>query len=147
MIEEQMSKGTFPDFVFVHLLDSKPGLTLNFDTGSVLNFGSSNPIFDSDLAFNFDIPLVTVRFGRSRGALGCDEEYRLVRHLMQKYDASVRPVENSSHPLLVTFGVSLHHIIDVIERLVTKIRAGPWSGLIGSLQRGMNQRDNMCFVL
>ncbi|NP_001166811.1 nicotinic acetylcholine receptor subunit alpha 5 isoform A precursor [Bombyx mori] len=48
-----------------------------------------------------------------RDSLCCDEEYRLVRHLMQKYDASVRPVENSSHPLLVTFGVSLHHIIDV----------------------------------
>ncbi|XP_060804850.1 neuronal acetylcholine receptor subunit alpha-10 [Amyelois transitella] len=46
----------------------------------------------------------------------CDEEYRLIRHLMQKYDASVRPVENSSHPLLVTFGVSLHHIIDVEEK-------------------------------
>ncbi|CAK1602223.1 unnamed protein product [Parnassius mnemosyne] len=35
---------------------------------------------------------------------------------MQKYDASVRPVENSSQPLLVTFGVSLHHIIDVEEK-------------------------------
>ncbi|KAL4712714.1 hypothetical protein ACJJTC_008011, partial [Scirpophaga incertulas] len=51
-----------------------------------------------------------------READSCDEEYRLVRHLMQKYDASVRPVENSSHPLLVTFGVSLHHIIDVEEK-------------------------------
>ncbi|OWR47534.1 nicotinic acetylcholine receptor subunit alpha 5 isoform A precursor, partial [Danaus plexippus plexippus] len=46
----------------------------------------------------------------------CDEEYQLIRHLMGKYDASVRPVENSSHPLLVTFGVSLHHIIDVEEK-------------------------------
>ncbi|XP_022130292.2 neuronal acetylcholine receptor subunit alpha-10 [Pieris rapae] len=35
---------------------------------------------------------------------------------MDKYDPSVRPVENSSHPLLVTFGVSLHHIIDVEEK-------------------------------
>ncbi|XP_063616582.1 neuronal acetylcholine receptor subunit alpha-10-like [Cydia splendana] len=51
-----------------------------------------------------------------KGAVCCDEEYRLVRHLMQNYDASVRPVENSSHPLLVTFGVSLHHIIDVEEK-------------------------------
>ncbi|KAL0901375.1 hypothetical protein ABMA27_006651, partial [Loxostege sticticalis] len=48
-----------------------------------------------------------------REATCCDDEYRLIRHLMQRYDASVRPVENSSHPLLVTFGVSLHHIIDV----------------------------------
>ncbi|KAG7310537.1 hypothetical protein JYU34_003322 [Plutella xylostella] len=51
-----------------------------------------------------------------RGVVCCDEEYRLIRHLMQKYDASVRPVENSSTPLLVTFGVSLHHIIDVEEK-------------------------------
>ncbi|XP_047528433.1 neuronal acetylcholine receptor subunit alpha-10-like [Vanessa atalanta] len=51
-----------------------------------------------------------------RGSWCCDEEYNLIRHLMDKYDASVRPVENSSHPLLVTFGVSLHHIIDVEEK-------------------------------
>ncbi|CAH1639778.1 unnamed protein product [Spodoptera littoralis] len=51
-----------------------------------------------------------------KGAVCCDEEYRLVRHLMTRYDASVRPVENSSQPLLVTFGVSLHHIIDVEEK-------------------------------
>ncbi|XP_013135349.1 PREDICTED: neuronal acetylcholine receptor subunit alpha-10-like [Papilio polytes] len=51
-----------------------------------------------------------------KGTCGCDEEYKLIRHLMQKYDASVRPVENSSQPLLVTFGVSLHHIIDVEEK-------------------------------
>ncbi|XP_038207976.1 neuronal acetylcholine receptor subunit alpha-10-like isoform X2 [Zerene cesonia] len=51
-----------------------------------------------------------------KGAFSCDEEYQLVRHLMDKYDPSVRPVENSSHPLLVTFGVSLHHIIDVEEK-------------------------------
>ncbi|XP_045527906.1 neuronal acetylcholine receptor subunit alpha-10-like [Pieris brassicae] len=50
------------------------------------------------------------------GVFSCDEEYQLVRHLMDKYDPSVRPVENSSHPLLVTFGVSLHHIIDVEEK-------------------------------
>ncbi|VVC94880.1 unnamed protein product [Leptidea sinapis] len=35
---------------------------------------------------------------------------------MGKYDASVRPVENSSQPLVVTFGVSLHHVIDVVEK-------------------------------
>ncbi|CAH2050600.1 unnamed protein product, partial [Iphiclides podalirius] len=51
-----------------------------------------------------------------KGIRGCDEEYNLIRHLMQKYDASVRPVENSSQPLMVTFGVSLHHIIDVEEK-------------------------------
>ena len=42
-------------------------------------------------------------------------EYRLTRFLMDQYDASVRPVENASLPLQVTFGVSLHHIIDVVS--------------------------------
>ncbi|XP_050666745.1 neuronal acetylcholine receptor subunit alpha-10-like [Leptidea sinapis] len=51
-----------------------------------------------------------------KGAFSCDEEYQLIRHLMGKYDASVRPVENSSQPLVVTFGVSLHHVIDVVEK-------------------------------
>lgn len=38
-----------------------------------------------------------------------------MRHLMAGYDAAVRPVENSSLPLTVVFGVSLHHIIDVVS--------------------------------
>ena len=29
---------------------------------------------------------------------------------------SVRPVENSSYPLIVNFGVSLHQIVDVDEK-------------------------------
>ncbi|XP_052125793.1 neuronal acetylcholine receptor subunit alpha-10-like [Frankliniella occidentalis] len=51
-----------------------------------------------------------------RPGLADDNEYRLTRFLMDKYDASVRPVENASMPLQVTFGVSLHHIIDVDEK-------------------------------
>ncbi|CAH0559898.1 unnamed protein product [Brassicogethes aeneus] len=39
-----------------------------------------------------------------------------MRHLMTNYDAAVRPVSNSSLPLSVIFGVSLHHIIDVDEK-------------------------------
>ncbi|XP_077292364.1 neuronal acetylcholine receptor subunit alpha-7-like [Arctopsyche grandis] len=35
---------------------------------------------------------------------------------METYDAGVRPVEDYSRPLPVTFGVSLHHIIDVDEK-------------------------------
>ncbi|KYN33201.1 Neuronal acetylcholine receptor subunit alpha-7 [Trachymyrmex septentrionalis] len=45
----------------------------------------------------------------------CDEhEYRLTKHLLDGYDAGVRPAKNSSQPLVVIFGLSLHHIIDVI---------------------------------
>lgn len=46
----------------------------------------------------------------------CDEhEYRLTRHLLDGYDAGVRPAKNSSKPLVVVFGLSLHHIIDVVS--------------------------------
>jgi len=69
--------------------------------------------------------LLSVEFGKSlefvSGVLrgGADEnEYRLTRHLLSSYDASVRPVENSSLPLKITFGISLHHIIDVVSALV-----------------------------
>ncbi|XP_063231412.1 neuronal acetylcholine receptor subunit alpha-7-like isoform X2 [Bacillus rossius redtenbacheri] len=35
---------------------------------------------------------------------------------MTNYDPAVRPAENSSEPLKVVFGISLHHIIDVDEK-------------------------------
>ena len=46
---------------------------------------------------------------------GDDNEVRLMRHLMTSYDPAVRPAENSSMPLTIIFGVSLHHIIDVVS--------------------------------
>ncbi|XP_063915330.1 neuronal acetylcholine receptor subunit alpha-10-like [Zophobas morio] len=51
-----------------------------------------------------------------RGCQADENEARLMRHLMANYDAAVRPVENSSLPLTVIFGISLHHIIDVDEK-------------------------------
>ncbi|KYB28011.1 nicotinic acetylcholine receptor alpha 5 subunit isoform 2 precursor [Tribolium castaneum] len=51
-----------------------------------------------------------------RECQGDENEARLMRHLMTNYDAAVRPVENSSLPLTVIFGISLHHIIDVDEK-------------------------------
>uniref|UniRef100_A0A8D8QPX0 Neuronal acetylcholine receptor subunit alpha-10 n=2 Tax=Cacopsylla melanoneura TaxID=428564 RepID=A0A8D8QPX0_9HEMI len=45
-----------------------------------------------------------------------EREYRLTKFLMQDYDPSIRPAENSLNPLEVSFGVSLHHIIDVDEK-------------------------------
>lgn len=45
----------------------------------------------------------------------CDEnEYRLTKHLLDGYDAGVRPAKNASQPMVVVFGLSLHHIIDVV---------------------------------
>ncbi|XP_015177256.1 PREDICTED: acetylcholine receptor subunit beta-type acr-3-like isoform X2 [Polistes dominula] len=47
----------------------------------------------------------------------CDEnEYKLTKHLLDGYDAAVRPAKNSSEPLTVVFGLALHHIIDVDEK-------------------------------
>ncbi|KAF2367533.1 Neurotransmitter-gated ion-channel [Trinorchestia longiramus] len=45
-----------------------------------------------------------------------EQEYRLTRYLMANYDPSVRPAHNSSEPLSVVFGLSLHSIIDVDEK-------------------------------
>ncbi|KAB0796779.1 hypothetical protein PPYR_10840 [Photinus pyralis] len=47
---------------------------------------------------------------------GDEHEARLMRQLMSNYDPAVRPVKNSSLPLSVIFGISLHHIIDVDEK-------------------------------
>uniref|UniRef100_A0A6P7FFT7 Neuronal acetylcholine receptor subunit alpha-7-like n=1 Tax=Diabrotica virgifera virgifera TaxID=50390 RepID=A0A6P7FFT7_DIAVI len=47
---------------------------------------------------------------------GDENEARLMRYLMTDYDAAVRPAQNSSLPLSVIFGISLHHIIDVDEK-------------------------------
>lgn len=46
---------------------------------------------------------------------GDEHEYRLTKYLLDGYDAGVRPAENSSQPLAVVFGLSLHHIIDVVS--------------------------------
>ncbi|GAB6027786.1 Cholinergic receptor, nicotinic, alpha [Chamberlinius hualienensis] len=43
-------------------------------------------------------------------------EYRLMRYLMNNYDKSVRPAKNASEPMNVTFGLALTQIIDVDER-------------------------------
>ncbi|KAL1510068.1 hypothetical protein ABEB36_004723 [Hypothenemus hampei] len=45
-----------------------------------------------------------------------DNEASLMKNLMTNYDPGVRPAQNSSLPLTVIFGVSLHHIIDVDEK-------------------------------
>lgn len=48
--------------------------------------------------------------------VSCDEhEHRLTKHLLDNYDAGVRPAKNSTQPLVVIFGLSLHHIIDVVR--------------------------------
>lgn len=45
-----------------------------------------------------------------------ENEYRLVRDLMTSYDKRIRPSQNHSKPLNVTFGVALAQIIDVDEK-------------------------------
>jgi len=56
----------------------------------------------------------------------CDEhEYRLTKYLLSNYEKSVRPVANSSLPIHVIFGMSIHHIIDVDEK--NQVPMGPVS--------------------
>ena len=47
------------------------------------------------------------------GTFGGRFEKKLLRDLMVDYDNLERPVVNESHPLLVTFGITLQQIIDV----------------------------------
>jgi len=49
------------------------------------------------------------------GGLCDQQEVRLVKYLLDDYDASVRPVEIFNLPLFITFNLSLHHIIDVVS--------------------------------
>ncbi len=44
-------------------------------------------------------------------------EKKLLRHLMADYDNMERPVEDESEPLMLTFGVTLQQIIDVVKKL------------------------------
>lgn len=46
---------------------------------------------------------------------GADIERQLIRKLMTGYDPAVRPVENSTDVLVVTFGSALSHIMDVVS--------------------------------
>ena len=48
-------------------------------------------------------------------ASGGRHEKKLLRDLMVDYDNLERPVVNESHPLVVTFGVTLQQIIDVVS--------------------------------
>ena len=48
-------------------------------------------------------------------ASGGRHEKKLLRDLMIDYDNLERPVVNESHPLVVTFGVTLQQIIDVVS--------------------------------
>ena len=41
-------------------------------------------------------------------------EKKLLRHLMVDYDDMERPVEDEAEPLMLTFGVTLQQIIDVV---------------------------------
>ena len=44
-------------------------------------------------------------------------EKKLLRHLMADYDSMERPVEDEGEPLMLTFGVTLQQIIDVVSVL------------------------------
>ena len=51
------------------------------------------------------------------GTSGGRHEKKLLKDLMVDYDNLERPVVNESHPLLVTFGITLQQIIDVVSNI------------------------------
>ena len=56
------------------------------------------------------------------GTFGGRFEKKLLRDLMVDYDNLERPVVNESHPLLVTFGITLQQIIDVVSNAYETIK-------------------------
>ena len=44
-----------------------------------------------------------------------DDEERLLNHLFSNYNPRLRPVLKKSDVVTVTFGISLHQIIDVVR--------------------------------
>ena len=44
-----------------------------------------------------------------------DDEQRLLSYLFTNHDPRLRPVINKSQVVTVTFGISLHQIIDVVR--------------------------------
>lgn len=42
-------------------------------------------------------------------------EKELIKHLMKDYDRRLRPSQNASHSLSVTFGLALAQLIDVVS--------------------------------
>lgn len=65
------------------------------------------------LFLDHDIYLHFTSFSYSDTICGKYEK-KLLRHLMVDYDDMERPVENETEPLMLTFGVTLQQIIDVV---------------------------------
>ena len=66
-----------------------------------------------DELFDMIINLIHFFVGTSGGR----HEKKLLKDLMVDYDNLERPVVNESHPLLVTFGITLQQIIDVVSHV------------------------------
>ncbi|RWS14600.1 hypothetical protein B4U79_05491 [Dinothrombium tinctorium] len=49
-----------------------------------------------------------------RGSHQGPNERRLLKHLLEEYNTMERPVLNESEPVLVSFGLTLQQIIDVV---------------------------------
>ncbi len=45
-----------------------------------------------------------------------NDEKRLLRYLMRNYDSSVRPVRDSSSPVIIRLGITLTQIFDLDEK-------------------------------
>ena len=44
------------------------------------------------------------------------EEHGLVRHLLTNYSTTVRPVEHHDHQIVVSVGIAINQLIDLVCR-------------------------------
>ncbi|KAJ7363583.1 hypothetical protein OS493_009743 [Desmophyllum pertusum] len=60
----------------------------------------------------------SLKQGKKASAMKMDDgEQRLLNYLFSDYNPHLRPVLDTSHVVTVTFGISLHQIIDVVGYL------------------------------
>jgi nicotinic acetylcholine receptor len=55
------------------------------------------------------------------GCFGGPNEKRLLTNLLEKYNTLERPVANESEPVVVSFGLTLMQIIDVVRKRLCEL--------------------------
>ncbi len=71
--------------------------------------------------------------------MGGGFEKNLYRTLLADYEALARPVTNESEPVVVTLGITLQQIIDIVRIQIRRCHTVSYSALIHSLQDEKNQ--------
>lgn len=92
----------------MHVLIKATSLKLTFGCSRIISFKGSH------IKINFQIYIFFYTEKIEKKAAD-DDEKRLLRNLLSKSDAEIRPVEKKTDTVRVKFGISLHQIIEVVS--------------------------------